>query len=264
MVDPASGNIRRISSIHLHAVTELHAFAYKKERTAARRLARASSLSEAAALQQILQSVAKDRDLSALLAARRQEQDRARDKMAAKRQAQQAARALKTARKQPPTDAWLAWFDGSSHPNPGRMGIGALLQSPDGKILEVCCRAGDGDSSTAEYLALNAVLDAAIKAQAERLIVYGDSQVVIDDICGRRRPAVALAAQRERAASLLTQLGEVSLVWIPRHQNHRADALSQQAVRSASTPGTHHTPADRQPQIALSVAAVVAAPGETQ
>jgi ribonuclease HI len=134
----------------------------------------------------------------------------------------------------PPADAWLAWFDGSSHPNPGRMGIGGLLQSPDGRIVEISCAAGYGDSSEAEYLALNAVLDAAVAAQPAHLVIHGDSQVVIDDICSKRRPAVLLTEQRERALRSIAQLENVAFIWIPRHKNAHADALSQRAVRHAS------------------------------
>lgn len=215
-------------------VNDLPALAYKKERAAARRLARANGLTETAALQQVLESAAQGGTLNTLLAIRRQEQAQASEKRAAARHRQQTRQALKATRRQPPGGCWLAWFDGSSHPNPGRMGIGALLQNPEGKTVEISFHAGHGDSSTAEYLALNAVLDAAVAAQAERLIVYGDSQVVIDDVRGARRPAAALAASRKRATRLLAQLGDVSFVWIPRHRNARADALSQQAVHAES------------------------------
>ena len=31
---------------------------------------------------------------------------------------------------------WRAWFDGSALPNPGRMGLGFVLQGPDGSVDE--------------------------------------------------------------------------------------------------------------------------------
>ena len=33
--------------------------------------------------------------------------------------------------------AWRGWFDGSAHPNPGKLGIGALLLGPDGAGLKL-------------------------------------------------------------------------------------------------------------------------------
>ena len=54
--------------------------------------------------------------------------------------------------------AWRGWFDGSAHPNPGKLGIGALLLGPNGERIEVSEAAGHGSSSDAEYAALTAVL----------------------------------------------------------------------------------------------------------
>lgn len=214
----------------MHSPAELFDLAYKKERAAACRLSRATGLADEAALQQILERAAGNRPLTELLAARRQLRTQQAEKVSTRRQAQQQARERKN-KLAAPADAWLAWFDGSSHPNPGRMGIGALLQSPDGRLLEISRHAGHGDSSEAEYLALNAVLDAAVVAQPARLVIHGDSQVVIDDICGKRRPALALSEHRERALRSIAQLAEVTFIWIPRHKNTQADDLSQRAVR---------------------------------
>lgn len=214
----------------MHSPADLFDLAYKKERAAARKLERIAGISGETALQQILEIAAGDRPLAELLAERRQLRMNTAAKVAARRQVQQEARERKNTPIVPP-DAWLAWFDGSSHPNPGRMGIGGLLQSPDGRVTEISCDAGHGDSSEAEYLALNAVLDAAVAARPERLVIHGDSQVVIDDIRGKGRPAGSLTELRERALQSIAQLADVTFVWIPRHKNTRADALSQHAVR---------------------------------
>jgi ribonuclease HI len=68
---------------------------------------------------------------------------------------------LRKASLQPLATAWRGWFDGSAHPNPGQIGIGALLCGPDGQRVEISRRAGHGSSSDAEYLALTALLEAA-------------------------------------------------------------------------------------------------------
>lgn len=204
--------------------------AYKKERAASRKLARVTGISEDAALRRTLEAAATNMSLTELIAVRRQARANAKEAMIANRQARLEMRKQKNAQILP-AGAWLAWFDGSSHPNPGRIGIGGLLQGPDGTMIEISCPAGHGDSSAAEYLALNAVLEAAVAAQPEQLIIHGDSQVVIDDIRGTRHPSAALTMQRERAMQTLGRLRQVSFVWIPRHRNTRADALSQQAVK---------------------------------
>lgn len=135
------------------------------------------------------------------------------------------------------TDAWLAWFDGSALPNPGRIGIGALLRGPQGQVVEISRRAGDGSSSDAEYLALIALLEAALPHRPTQLIIHGDSQVIIEDLKPPRRGksnAKGLETLRARALELIALLGGAPVVtvrWVPRHRNPEADRLSQAAVR---------------------------------
>ena len=127
--------------------------------------------------------------------------------------------------------AWRAWFDGSARPNPGRCGIGAVLEGPGGVRIDISHDAGYGNSSEAEYLALIAVLDAAVAHGAHDVLVVGDSQVVIDDVNGpASASAPSLRDYRTRASALLARLPQAQLRWIPRHKNAQADALSQRAT----------------------------------
>lgn len=140
-------------------------------------------------------------------------------------------REQQAASEQTPPAAWRGWFDGSAHPNPGKLGIGALLLGPDGERVEISAAVGHGDSSEAEYAALTALLQAALQVQPAQLLLYGDSQVVINDVLGlTRRPAKGLDAQRAAVHGLLAQLPGASLRWVPRHRNGEADRLSQAAV----------------------------------
>jgi ribonuclease HI len=201
----------------------LQSLAYKTERAASRRLM-ATGLSENEALHQTLTISAGRQGLAALLAQRAALQQHAQ----ARADARTAAQAL---RRNPPASTatpWRGWFDGSAHPNPGRCGIGALLLGPDGQRIEVARAAGFGNSSEAEYRALIALLEAAVASGADGLTVHGDSRVVIDDVA---LPA-SLAAQsllplHAVVHTLLAQLQDVRLRWIPRHKNTDADALSQ-------------------------------------
>lgn len=204
--------------------------AFKGERVAARRLASRMALSEAQALLQVLTLAAGVAGLAQLLAER--EQLRVRDEE--RRLARQANAAHKLAVRKAGMQsvaAWRGWFDGSAHPNPGQIGIGALLCGPDGQRVEISRRAGHGNSSEAEYLALTALLEAAVKAGATGLAVCGDSQVVINDVnLGAARGAKGLEDHRARVVELMSTLGAVQLRWVPRHRNGDADRLSQQAV----------------------------------
>ncbi|WGG52524.1 ribonuclease HI family protein [Rugamonas sp. DEMB1] len=218
----------------------LAAAAYKGERTSGRRLAARGGVSELDALRQTLTLAAGAAGLDQLLTARAQLRQSEQDRRAAKLEVKAAALAQKRARAQPAPGAWQAWFDGSAHPNPGRLGIGALLCGPQGQRVEISRRAGHGNSGEAEYLALIALLEAAQALRPPQLLVYGDSQVVINDVNQPAAPAAkGLEPHRARVAELLAGLGEVSLRWIPRHRNGAADGLSQQAIASwpAALPG---------------------------
>ncbi len=215
---------------------ELATAAYKGERVAARRLAARMELTEADALRRVLTGVAGLAGLPRLLEERAQERLRDELRRAARTQEKARLQALREARMQPPSDGWRGWFDGSAHPNPGQIGIGALLCGPAGERLEISRRAGHGNSGEAEYLALTALLEAAARLGATRLVVYGDSQVVVNDVnlsaqaVAAGRGAKGLEEHRARVVDLLGPLGEVSLRWVPRHRNGDADRLSQRAI----------------------------------
>ena len=150
---------------------------------------------------------------------------------------QERARAEKTARQSVPASpaAWRAWFDGSAHPNPGRIGIGALLAGPAGERVEISRCAGHGSSGDAEYLALIAALEKAVDLGVTDLLVYGDSQVVVHDVLvSPQAGSRALEEHRARVGQLMSALSQVHVRWVPRHRNADADRLSQQAVHEGA------------------------------
>ncbi|MDQ4629298.1 ribonuclease HI family protein [Janthinobacterium lividum] len=210
----------------------LLAAAFKSERAQARRLAALEDIAGDAALRRILEQASGTLGLAALLATRLQahaaEAQRKAQKISDRQQAQAARRVMAV-----PASAWRGWFDGSAHPNPGKLGIGALLLGPNGERIEVSEAAGYGSSSDAEYAALTAVLQAALKVRPPpaQLLLYGDSQVVINDVLGTTPlGAKGLETQRATVVALLEQFTDVSLRWLPRHRNGEADRLSQLAI----------------------------------
>lgn len=212
--------------------SHLYNIAYKAERAASRKLARDSGIGEEAALHATLEHAAGNGGLALLLAERIALRAAAQAR-AAQRAAQKAsANAIRAARHDGPATPWRAWFDGSAHPNPGRCGIGGLLLGPDAQQIEISQAAGYGNSSEAEYRALIAVLESAVRHGARGLTVYGDSQVVIDDLQGSDdEAALSLVDLRAHALGLMTRIDGVTVRWVPRHKNGAADALSQLAAR---------------------------------
>lgn len=215
---------------------ELATAAYKGERVAARRLATRMRLTEAEALHQVLVGAAGLGGLPQLIDERTQARLIDEQRRAAKLRAKAQREVLRKARMQAPDDGWRGWFDGSAHPNPGQIGIGALLCGPAGERVEISRRAGYGNSGEAEYLALVALLEAAARMGATGLVVLGDSQVVVNDVnldahvVATGRGAKGLEPHRARVMALQVALGGISLRWVPRHRNGEADRLSQLAI----------------------------------
>ena len=205
--------------------------AFERERAAARRLTRTEHLPPLAALCRVLEAIAAPASLNALISGRLQ----AQADLVHRRNERQLAAAGRHARKRamrvPDPTAWHAWFDGSALPNPGHLGIGGVLIGPDGSVQHISQSAGTGDGNAAEYLALIAVLEAAVALQVQCMIVHGDSQVVLQDLDGRVPVRTgALRSYREHAMVLMQQIESVALVWIPRARNRAADALARSAI----------------------------------
>jgi ribonuclease HI len=216
----------------MNNLATLLAATYKTERATSRRLVARTGMPEAQALRQTLESSAGADGLAALLARRGAERHADEQRRAARGLARAEAQLRRQTRHDGPPTAWRAWFDGSAQPNPGRCGIGAVLSGPAGIRIDIAQPAGYGNSSEAEYRALIAVLEAAVQAGSHQLTIYGDSQVVVNDVNGADGvTAPSLLAYRTAACSLLAQLRDVTLRWIPRHKNAEADALSQRGCR---------------------------------
>ena len=71
----------------------------------------------------------------------------------------------------------------------------------------------------------------AVRPPPEQLLLFGDSQVVINDVLGTTPVgAKGLETHRATVMALLEQFTDVSLRWLPRHRNGEADRLSQLAI----------------------------------
>lgn len=134
------------------------------------------------------------------------------------------------------SNTWYAWFDGATkHTNPGIRGVGAVLKGPAGQCIEIAQEIGHGTNNEAEYCALMAVLDAAVEAKVQDLVVYGDSQLVIKQVTGEWLiNAPGLVPFCKTVQGLKAQIPSVRFSWIPREENSEADALSKRAIGVAA------------------------------
>jgi ribonuclease HI len=131
-----------------------------------------------------------------------------------------------------PLATWRAWCDGTACPNPGRIGLGAVLLAPDGREFPLSeASVHHGCNNEAEARALLATLELALSLGALRLRVHSDSDVIV------RLAQDAHTTEAVRLAPLLAQLRErlgcfewVELKWLPQHRNQVADHLARQAI----------------------------------
>lgn len=124
------------------------------------------------------------------------------------------------------------YFDGACHPNPGAMGIGVVLDGPDGVLAEISERLpGQGTNNVAEYTAIIRGMETAQEKGVKDLVVRGDSNLVVQQMLGKfrvREPR--LRPFLDRVGELAKAFDSVDVQWIPREKNGRADKLSYQAL----------------------------------
>ena len=123
--------------------------------------------------------------------------------------------------------------DGGSRGNPGPSGSGAVvIDETTGLVLrEISMFIGVATNNVAEYTALKAALIEVRKINpAAKIDVRMDSKLVIEQMSGNwkiKHPDMrALAIEIQAIAAGL----DISYKWIPREENHRADALANRAM----------------------------------
>lgn len=135
---------------------------------------------------------------------------------------------------------WQAWVDGTAAPNPGRIGIGLLLVSPDGLCQEHSRATGRcGCNNEAEVRAIAAALEAAAIVGARRLTIHSDSRFAIDCLTGLDTTGIPRLAQLlDSARTAIARFEQITLVWLPRHRNTGADALARASLGLAAKSAT--------------------------
>jgi ribonuclease HI len=125
----------------------------------------------------------------------------------------------------------VAYVDGSSHGNPGRSGIGVVIESPGGEKTRIAKSIMHQDNNVAEYVVLLEALQHAIAVNAGRLRVYSDSEIVVKQMTGE------YACRSPRLHSLnwtcrkLACSVDFSIEHIPREHNQEANELAHHAAR---------------------------------
>ncbi|HEX7264235.1 MAG TPA: ribonuclease HI family protein [Candidatus Dormibacteraeota bacterium] len=123
--------------------------------------------------------------------------------------------------------------DGGSRGNPGPAALGVVIEDDQGTRLRTFHRyLGEATNNQAEYHALIDGLNAVIDWKPDRLEVYLDSKLVVEQVNGKWRVKEPdLKELHRRAKELLDQFGDkASVRHVPREENRGADKLVNMAL----------------------------------
>jgi ribonuclease HI len=116
--------------------------------------------------------------------------------------------------------------------DPARAAIGVVLRDPDGHVIaEISDPIDPAINTVAEYRALIEGLKLARSRGIERIRVFLDSELVVDQVIGRAKVTKDhIRPLHAEARSLLREFPNVRVSWVPRKWNAEADALATKAL----------------------------------
>ena len=123
-------------------------------------------------------------------------------------------------------NAWIMHFDGSFSRNKG--GAGVVLESPTGDRLKYVVQVLYGENimnNAMEYEGLLAGLRAAVGLGIDKIIVKGDSQLVIKQI-NKEYACPQMAPYVEEVSKLQRRFNSFRATYVPQNENTVADELS--------------------------------------
>jgi ribonuclease HI len=123
-------------------------------------------------------------------------------------------------------------FDGGSRGNPGPAGIGVVVAAADGTPLVTLGRyIGRATNNVAEYRALITAMEEARKLGAKKIIIRGDSELIIKQMRGEYRVKNPdMKALYDEAQSLIVHFDQAKIEHNLRHKNELADQLANLAM----------------------------------
>ena len=123
-------------------------------------------------------------------------------------------------------------FDGGSRGNPGPAGIGVVVRAQDGTPLVTLGRfIGRATNNVAEYKALITALEEAKRLGAKKIVIRGDSELIIKQMKGEYRVKHPdMKDLYDEAQFLIHQFDEATITHNLRHKNELADKLANLAM----------------------------------
>jgi len=123
-------------------------------------------------------------------------------------------------------------FDGGSRGNPGPAGIGVVVRAADGTPLVTLGRfIGRATNNVAEYKALITAMEEAKKLGEKRIVIRGDSELIIKQMLGQYRVKHPdMKVLYDEAQDLIGEFDDAKIQHNLRHKNELADKLANLAM----------------------------------
>lgn len=132
------------------------------------------------------------------------------------------------------SDCYLLQFDGLAEPNPGEASAGAIIFSPSKDPLY---ESGEyikfATNNVAEYIGLIIGLRLALEKGFTKLLVEGDSQLIIFQTQGKWRVKNEnLQKYNKEVSDLISQFEFIAIRHISRELNTESDRITNEVVKS--------------------------------
>ncbi len=133
-------------------------------------------------------------------------------------------------------DSLIVHTDGAARGNPGPAGIGVVIESSPGHVVQRIARGiGRRTNNQAEYEAVIAGLMAAHALRAQQVTLMLDSELVAKQLRGQYRVRNEdLKELSGHATALLRRFAGARIVHVPRGRNADADRLANEGIDNAS------------------------------
>src|SRR5215212_5766674 len=154
-------------------------------------------------------------------------------------------------------------FDGGSRGNPGPAGIGVVVRAQDGTPLVTLGRfIGKCTNNVAEYKALITAMEEARKLGAKKIIIRGDSELIIRQMNGQykvKHPDMKVLF--DEAQNIIRKFQSAKIEHNLRHKNELADKLANLAMdRRADVTDVDESPLDAPTPTASKVGQIFTCP----
>lgn len=132
----------------------------------------------------------------------------------------------------PPPQDWIKLnFDGASRGNPGIAGLGFILRDHKGQWLAQRAKPlGHTTNNLAELEAVKEGLTLCNRINIRKLIIEGDSQIILNALRKRTTPNWRINSSLEEAIKKIDNIEEVIIQHIYREGNTEADKLANEGA----------------------------------